>query len=500
MAEDRKHDVRLDYLGRPTHPHRANPSSAALAQLEAALDVCDLEGIASEVSAWLGADRRSDELVRCLCGWTARHQGALLDPSLGALADCARAAAELEAPRSSVPWILAAQWAAERLCARAVVQPPRPAPSCDFETLSRAVARRDVDAAEALAWAACADGAPLDALESWLLRLAALFPGDGGVMAVAVLKLCDLRAAAGDSAVLPLYAQMARALAERPEQLAYTQAHAARMAALTPRPEVMAAAESPDKQRVFVEPKFRVHLVGARADVAWKATAKALEFGVPHASLAASLVLAASERILRFDQRHEADEFVGEGWADVGHLLVLASSIRQLRGKVPAADWIGLFLFGVGLVQASGALDAPEAERAGVPEPEVLRQTWDHGPEIAKILTHLKAGRSEKAMAVLRGYLLLVLPEQPLCRELTDAALSAPVALAVDAAQLVTLTAAATDAFHALDAHPERAWPLCAALRAIAAPRRGGQRHRLAFEAVGGAAPRLLVGAGPSPG
>lgn len=499
MAEQRKVQVRLDHLGRPTHPHRGDPAAASLPQLEAALDVCDLAGIASEVATWLGAERRADGLVRCLCAWMARRQGAVLDPSLGSLADCARAAAELEAPRSSAPWILAAQLAAERLGARAVLLPQQPADTADFERLRRAVARRDADSAEALAWAACADGASLDVLESWLLRLAASFPGDGAVTAVAALKLCDLRAAAGDSAVAPLYAQMARALAERPEQLAYTQAHAARMAALSPRPEVMAAAESPEKQRVFVEPKFRVHLTGARADVAWKATAKALEFGVPHASLAASLVLAASERVLRFDARHEADEFVAEGWADAAHLLVLASSIRQLRSKIPGADWIGLLLFGVGLVQASGALDAPEAERAGVPEPEVLRQTWDHGPEIAKILTHLKAGRSDRAMAVLRGYLLLVLPEQPLCREIIDAALNAPVALAADAAQLVTLTDAAIDAFHALDQHPERAWPLCAALRAIAAPRRATQRQRLAFEAVGGAAPRPLVGAGASP-
>ena len=482
----------VDHLGRSQLPA---PQGASLAD---ALDSAHPGVIAAEVSAWFKAGGRSDGLARGLAAWLARRDGAALDPCLPAIADGARAAADAEPHRAALPWIVAAQLAGERLRTPATTAADIGDVVGSCEALGAAVAARQGAEAQAVARAALAAGTDLATLEAWLLRLAATFPGDGGVAAIAVLKLCDLRAAAGDSGLEPLYVQMAGALAQRPEQLAYTRAHAARMAPLLPRLAAMAAAEDPEKQRVFVEPKFRVHLLGNRPDVAWKAMVKALEFGVPHALLAGSVSLAAAERILRFDPQHELDESVVEGWADAGHLLVLASAVRQLRQRLPAAEWLGLLLFAAGLVQAAGELDAPESEREPLPEPEALHQTWDHGPEIAKIVAFLGAGQSQRAMAVLRGYLLLVLPEQPLCRQLLEAALAAPIGDPLQAAQAIALMAAAIDEFHALAQHPDRALPLCAALRVLPAPRLAGQRYRLALAALDGGVQRHLVGAGPN--
>jgi len=464
--------------------------------LAAAFDTAQIGVIASEVCAWFQSGARPDGLAHALCAWLAERKDAVLDPILPAVADCVRAAADAEPSRAPLAWVVAAQLAGERLRVAAVVAGDLAEGKSDFEALRAAVAARSGAEATAIARRALQHGTDLATLESWLLRLAATHPGDGGVAAIAALKLSDLRAAAGNSGLAPLMIQMAGALAERPEQLAYTRAHALRMAPLLPRLETIAAAEDPEKQRIFVEPKFRVHLLGDRSELAWKATLKALEVGVPHALLAGSVSLAAAERILRFDARHEHDESVVEGWADVGHLLVLASAVRQLRVRVPAADWIGLVLFAAGLVQASGELDAPASERHPLPEPEALHQTWDHGPEISKIVSLLNAGQSQRATAVLRGYLLLVLPEQPLCRQLIETAMAAPLSDAVQVSQGIAWMAAAVDEFHALAQHPDRALPLCAALRALAAPRAGGGRFRLALAALDGSTQRYLIGAG----
>jgi hypothetical protein len=308
-----------------------------------------------------------------------------------------------------------------------------------------------------------------------LARLACQQPGDGGVAAIAVAKIADLLDVAGEQGLASALAATARDLASCPQQTAWTRGHQARLQTLSARLQACATLRDDDKAKAFAEPKFRVHLLDAPVDQTLKAVLRAAEVGVPHELLAMATVLAAAERLLRLDRHNDHDSSLAEGYADGVQLLMLASAVRQLRPLVPPADWLGLLLFAAGLVSASAVLDLPPAERSPLPEPAALHQTWDHGPEIAKVITHLHAGRGEQAIAVLRAYFLLVLPEQPLCTQLREAAMADRCGEAVEQARAMSLMAAAVDEFQAASASPHRELILAAVLRTLAAappPRR----------------------------
>lgn len=499
-----------DHLGRPVAGR--TPAAGSVERLNRALDHARTAEIAAEVVALAATDRGGSSLAAALASWIGNREGGLLDLALVALADCARAIPGFDPARAALPWAQAAVLAAERLASRPRLDPPADAtphsdlapgsdPVAATSTLDRLrdlVASRQAGAAEAEVHAALAAGASPATVQAWLLHLAAAHPGDAGVGAIAAVKLADLAAIAGESAIAPLWPRLARALAQRPEALPSSLGHLARSAAW--RSRLDAVAEDPEKARFFSEPKFRVHLVDGAGDAALRATWKALEFGLPHALLAGSLTLAAAERVLRFDPRHEADPTVAEGGADAAHLLLLAATVRQLLGRVPVPIWADLLLFAVGLVHASAAMDAPARDRPGLPEPEPVHQTWDHGPEIARIVAHLQAGNSVRSIAVLRAYFLLVLPDQPLCRQLLEAAMADRFGSALDQAQAIAAMAAAVDGFHALQASPHRELVLCAALHALAAARTPRNTWQLAQSVLDGLpAVRHLVGPGPQP-
>ncbi len=497
----------LDHLGRPlTQPLlpslEVRADDAVLAALDEAMRFADGSRIAAEIIDWHARGRRTDVLAGALAAWVANRPGGMLDPAWLALADALRAASDFDPARAALPWLVAATVAAERLGGRSVLTPATAAGDGTAAELAAHVAARRGAAAESSVAAAIAAGRPLAEIEHDLLTLAAANPGDGGVTVLAVTRLADLRAAAGEAAVAAILPRFARALAERPEHLAYTRHHAARIAAVAGRFAAMTAAENPEKGKAFAEPKFRPHVLDGKGDAPYRASVKALEFGVPHDVLAQSLSLAASERLLRFDPRWQNDESVVEDRADAMQLLILTSAVRRLRADLTAEQWLPLYLFAVGLVHASAALDAPERDRLALPDPAQLHQTWDHGPEIAKIVAAMHKHDGERAIAVLRAYFLLALPEQPLCAQLLEAALSDVAPQAIDAARAIVLMTAAVDEFQALAAHPHRETPLCAALRALSAEPTGRRTATLGSSAIaartGALAPRHLVESGPT--
>ena len=498
-----------DHLGRP-QGQAVRPAPHQRSEQEAlhALDQAMVAHVAPQVTAelidWFGHGRRTDVLARFLAAWVAHRPGGVLDPAWLAVADGVRAASDFDPERTALPWLVAANLASERLGGRAPLPAPVAAgPGTEADVVAKLTAR-DAAGAESAVQAALEAGVSPREIEGWLLAFAAQFPGDGGVLPVAAVRLGDLRAASGELGVSPVLPRVARAWAERPERLAYTQAHGARVAVVAGRFAAMAAAENPEKGKAFAEPKFRPHVLDGKGDTAFRASVKALEFGVPHDVLTQSLSLAASERLLRFDARWELDTTVAETRADAAQLLLLTSAVRRLRADLTAEAWLPLYLFAVGLVHASAPLDAPERDRAPLPEPAHLHQTWDHGPEIAKIVSALHKQDGERAIAVLRAYFLLALPEQPLCAQLVEAALLDLAPLAADAARALALMTAGVDEFHALASHPHRELPLCAALRALSAPppvRRTAALGSGWLDAhVGGQAPQHLVQAGPSLG
>ncbi len=494
-----------DHLGRPiAGAWRSNAAPMAtqdwLARLEQGMNQGQTALIVAEVIEGLAQGRSCDALARWLTLRLAQR-GAVLEPIFAATADSCRMAAAMEDLRPALPWTTAIALAGALVAGREPTETATAqALACDFVDLHAAIDQRDAVAAAAIAQAALAQ-LPLATVQTWLLRLAAQYPGDGGVCAIAAVKLADLHAATGDLGMDCAYVCLARALALRPEHLGYTQAHPARMAALAPRMAAMADAEDPEKAKIFAETKFRPHVLDGKGDAPFRAAAKALEVGIPRLLLAGSLALAAADRLLRYDPKHDLDDSVLEDRTDVEQLLVLVSAVRQMHGRIPTQDWIALYFFALGLVNASGALDAAQNDRRALPDPAALHQTWDHGPEIAKILTNLHAQRGEQAIAVLRAYLLMVLPEQPLSQQLHEAVLVNCAESPAQQAAAIRLMTAAIDEFHALSANPHRELPLCAALRSLSERKHPPSIAHLAEQALvsraSGWRPQPLVGRGP---
>lgn len=408
---------------------------------------------ASEVAGWLGALPAAELAGALAAAWEQGMTGAQLadailqvvaskptmlgDPVLWAVADCGRLAADLGGERAAAPWLLAAQLVSERTAT----------------------------------WGQGSVGAPAaGATLRDLLAQACSNPGDLGIAAIAAAKFADLATELGEAAAarhLPLLAAALGALAQADPVTKQIQA---KIVPLRPRLAEIAELRDPGKARAFVEPKFRPHLVDGTVDQALKACLRAAEVGIPHELLAQGVCMAAAERLLRCDPKWQADSTVVETSATVAQLLILASATRQLQPLVAPAAWLELLLFAAALVAAAAPLDRPKNQTGDLPEAAQVPQTWDHGPEIAKIVSHLHAGRGTAAVAHLRAYFLLVLPEQPLCSQLREAALADRGLPAVEAARAIAVMAAAVDDFQALSGNPHRERVLAAALTYLAAP------------------------------
>ncbi len=227
-------------------------------------------------------------------------------------------------------------------------------------------------------------------------------------------------------------------------------------------------AQDPDKAGAFQEARFRPHLLGAKPDVLVRAVGKALAFGVPRGRVASSLCLAAAERVLRFDAAIARSARRQETWLDMGWLLQICEAIRTLGVLHDRPGWLALLLHGALWTRAASPLDA--ATPQALPEPETLARTWDHGPEIARVTGAMLRGDGRAAMAVLRGYLMMVLPEQPLSAEIASAALEDRAASAAEQGALLATVVAALASFGAAAGLPHRDLLLCAALHVWTAP------------------------------
>lgn len=334
---------------------------------------------------------------------------------------------------------------------------------------------------------------PTGAASGTLQALAAACgqPMSGGRNVVVAARGRELAQLAGDGPEHALGAPNAPA-----DNLdAYDAAWPARRSAWAGQLPQIAGLRDDTKARAFVEHKFRVHLLDGGVDGALRAMLRAAQAGVPHELLAGSLVLAAAERLLRGEG--QPDDWALHGQADLERLVILASEIRRLRGTVAGEAWLELLLYGAGRVAWHAPLDKPQRERRDLPEPAALHQTWDHGPEIAKIHAALAARRADDAIAVLRGYLLLGLPEQPLCDQLRQCAVDDWRGELPDQGRCVSLWRAAIDEYCAAAGHPQRDLILAAAMRAACTPqppRRTARRAELAWQQAHlGAKPRPLL-------
>ena len=450
-------NLSTDLLGRP----QSMPDASSLAAVLASGHAGAIAGIAR-----VAAERGEAEalLMSAIAELTLRDESGLNGTLVAAVA-CLRVLPEHEGVRGALP----VARGLDLIAAAIAGQPKRAAePTATAGTattlqdaLSAPLAAADASTAEQAVRAAALGGVPTAAIATMLVDSLYLRAASCAHLApVVVAGLAFVRLAEHDLAIDTL-ARLARTLHLR--SLPVAPDHEALIAPILGAVERIHAAQDDEKAGAFQEARFRPHLLGAKPASLVRAVAKALAFGVPRARVATSLCLAGAERVLRFDPSHARSVRRRESWLDMGWLLQITEAVRTLGVLHDRPGWIGLLLHTTLLVRGAQSLDA--ATPRDVPEPETLARTWDHGPEIARVTGAMLNGDGVRAMAVLRGYLLMVLPEQPLSAGIAAAALEDRAASAVEQGALVATVVAALASFGAAAALPHRDLLPCAALQ-----------------------------------
>jgi len=202
-----------------------------------------------------------------------------------------------------------------------------------------------------------------------------------------------------------------------------------------------------------------VMLDGGFAD-ARAAIWRELERGVSRDQLANELVVAAAQRMWRFDLRLEFDAGVAENWLWATHRLTFASAARQLLVAWRSPQALRLLFQAAAFIHTGRAMDAPECS---------LPPTLTAGGPDA-VVAAVKDRDADRAVGLLRG---LAARRESLAQleiVLQDLALSDPVVRPIVVTHVIKTLLAGFDEWRALEGNPDRLWPLYAALRFIASP------------------------------
>ena len=221
--------------------------------------------------------------------------------------------------------------------------------------------------AEALLRAAFVEGLGLRVIEEALLTLCAehfLDEGRGLRATIAVLEFLGRHGSAEPE--LLLVALLRRLMcAERSDQGASWRGFRQRVESLPEGPDPLVALE--DRRQGA---RLRDRVLGSRPKDAFDAVAQTWQRGQPPGLLAGALVSAAAHRVLRFDEKHERDWRVHEGWAAVTQRLVHACSVLHAVERVEGRPALLLLLQCAHFVHTGRALDTGPDRGLVEPRPE----------------------------------------------------------------------------------------------------------------------------------
>jgi nitrite reductase/ring-hydroxylating ferredoxin subunit len=413
-----------------------------------------------------------------------------------------------EAAKALLQGCSVAAEANQRLPRRGVAEPLDPAtlgddPDAAGERLRALVEAERLHDAEALLRGAIARGWELATIERWFLRLSGdhqlgfghpliyttkLFP---------VLELADRRYA---DAILP--ALLARVVYSTRAELVPEEAWFRDVVAAA-RPQYASWYAACDRDRL---PAIdRTALVDALLDQprdAWVALLRrSLTTGIDLQSVADALVVAASERILRFDPAIDADPTVQEGWLDVTHRLTFAAAVRAAIGRLREPAIFDLILQAAHFVRSAAPLDLPPAARLVVPDAPA-KDFGDLRPALEELTAALL--RHDAAAAVDIAARTLALDGQSsgpalvaVAELLTALALGDRAIRPIFAAHWIKTSVVAEDEARALPADVDWRRPLLACVRFFAGPIQERSLQALVHDAtrfvVDGKVPKTLT-------
>lgn len=358
--------------------------------------------------------------------------------------------------------------------------------------LQALVEAEDAAGAEALMRGALAKGWGRQTVEPWLLRLCADHFLDFGHALIYSVKVMDLLELAGWEHADPLLSTLVYSVtlgtredllppwAGTRRRLEIVSGELPRWAA-RPReagPGWTGATDSgPRTLRDAI-------LDGSPAD-AFNAVRDALRDGAPLDRICDGLVLAASERILRFDPAIARAKENQNDWLDVSHLLTFASAVRHALTRCDDPSLLRLLFQSAHFTQRAGALDGP-------------RQTWKPAAEadLSDLGRAVEAKDPARALSVAAALLERHGGPEPLVGTLLAFALDDPAVRGIVVAHVLKTLMVALDETGRLG-DPS---PLLATLRFAASPQRERRVARVVHEAielvVHGRIPRDLTASG----
>ncbi|MCB9569939.1 MAG: Rieske 2Fe-2S domain-containing protein [Myxococcales bacterium] len=321
-------------------PDPAELRARHLASLAAGVFDNTIGQIARELVRLLELDMTPLELTIEAARLDARHAEYGTTHATATAIDALTFTRQRPGPEAALPLIQGFSVAAEsnqRLPVRAVAAAIDPGddPIAAGARVRAAIEEERLADAEALLRGALARGWGAAIVEGWIFRACAdHFLGFGHPLIYAVKLLELLDAAGGEHADALLPALVARIVAATREELVPEEARFREIVAAAA-PELAAwyaACARPEAPAIDRDALVAALLDGPRD--AWvDALRAALAAGVRLESVVDALVIAASERLLRFDAAIDGDPSVQEGWLDVTHRLTFASA---LRGRSPA--------------------------------------------------------------------------------------------------------------------------------------------------------------------
>jgi len=338
-----------------------------------------------------------------------------------------------------------------RLPPRPQPEPVRTLPGDPELAFRKLVEGEDAVGAEALVLGAIDAGTPPEELRAWIVGAVSdhhLAFGHMAIYAQKAFSLLDHLGADRARAVLPGLAH-AIVIGTREELLPYYRRPAARVHAA----DLWALAAAPDRRSTgWHDDGGRLRsavLDGPEPPV--DAAAAAVLDGAGIEGLLDTVVLAASERLLRYDPSEDRAP-TDFGWLDITHVLTYADAARWAWRAEPGPDTARLALWTVLMAHDSGRADRRRGTTA----------TPRHEPRAGDLRAAVEGGATDDAVAH-----ALALPIDEAGRQLERAALEDLAGSAIVSHHLVkTARAARREALELSDP-----LPLAAAARFCAAPR-----------------------------
>lgn len=433
-----------------------------------------------------------ERLLLELARHDARHAEYGTSHGLAVAADCARVLPRLPGPRAMLAIAPVIDLVGEATVRQPAHADATPRADADEAALLDAVEREDMDAALGLLAGAFASGRTRAQVEGWLFAVAAEHFTDFGHQLIYLTKAAQLlEHGEGDDAAV-IHAGLVRGFvyATREDTLPYWGRYTRRVQAL--RPEFARVDAGARDDATLDGRALRAAVLDGSHDEALDAVWNALTDGVSAERVARELVVAAAERLLRFDVPLDSDESVSENWLWCSHRFTFAAAARQAveRWRDPRRL---LFLFQTLAFTHSGApMDAPAARRS-----DLTAST----PDLDAFAAALSARRTQDAVAHAAALLHTDDDAAALGRLLEDVCLEDPLVRPIAVAHALKTTWAALEERAVLADHPRRDVPVLAAVRMLASPlveRRVAElvRSSIAWVAEGRMPRKLTQGGG----